>query len=143
MAEMRRSVALAEQPCFPSGMPQRNYIISSNILDIHFVFNILCDLNFPFGRSFMTDLRRYAIEALESLAIFALFFITSIVADCLCRIWPQSNIMVIIKIVAWIISALGAICCIGLVVRNTIVFLTYLIKGPPRETSIPGEGGSE
>lgn len=85
----------------------------------------------------------YAIQAFAGLVLFGLFFVTSIGADWLCNIWPQISLMIMCKIIAWIISVLGGLCCIALVVRNTIVFIKFLIKGPPKETSgqkVAGEG---
>ena len=54
--------------------------------------------------------------------------------------------MIMFKIVAWIISALGGLCCIALVIRNTFVFMKFIFKGPPQGTSGPGvadEGGGK
>lgn len=160
----RRYVAVAERAYSFRAIP-------TTILDAHFIVNILSDVYsyLPSGRYSMTDQENqggktldeeiyklshdtakqliiYAFQAFASLAIFALFVVTVIGADRLCSIWPQISIMVMIKVVAWIISALGAICCIGLVVRNTIVFIKFLLKGPPQGTSGPkvaGEGRIE
>jgi hypothetical protein len=54
--------------------------------------------------------------------------------------------MIMVRIVAWIISGLGAICCIALVVRNTISFIRFLQKSPPQgisEPEVSGEGRVE
>ena len=82
------------------------------------------------------QLKVYTIQTFASLAIFALFVVTSITADWLCGIYPQVRIMMMFKIVAWIISALGGICCIILVVRNAIFFIKFLFK-VPRQVKAP------
>lgn len=88
------------------------------------------------------QLIKYAIQAFAGLVLFGLFFFTSVGAELLCRIWPEISIMIIIKIVAWSISALGGLCCIAFVVRNTILlFMKFLKKGPPQETSVPNVAG--
>ena len=45
------------------------------------------------------QLIKYAIQAFESLVLFGLFFFTSVVAELLCRFWPEISIMIIIKII--------------------------------------------
>lgn len=82
----------------------------------------------------LEQLIKYAIQAFAGLVLFGLFFFASLGVYRLCDTWPEISIMVMIKAVAWFISILGAICCIALVVRNTIVFIKYLIKGPPQGT---------
>ncbi len=89
----------------------------------------------------LDQLKVYTIQTFASLAIFALFVVTSIAADWLCGIYPQVRIMMMFKIVAWIISALGGFCCVALVFRNTIFFIKFLKKGPPQET--PGQEAAE
>ena len=87
------------------------------------------------------QLIKYAIRTFGGLVLFALFVVASIAAEWLCTIWPESSIMIIIKIVAWIISALGGLLCIALVVNNTILFLKFLFKSPPEETSVTNAAG--
>ena len=95
------------------------------------------------AREALEQLIIYAIQAFASLILFGLFFATSVAADWLCSAWSQTSIIIMCKIVSWIISALGGLCCIALVIRNTIAFIKFLIKGPPQETSgqkTTGEG---
>lgn len=87
------------------------------------------------------QLKVYTIQAFASLAIFTLFVVTSIAADWLCGIYPQVRIMIIFKIVAWTLSALGAFCCIALVVRNTFGFIKFLFKDFQQETSGQKDAG--
>jgi len=148
MGKMIRSLALDVPLRFFCATSQKNYITSPIILGTHPGYHRLCDLlYFPKGRIFMTDheergrahdvlvqLRIYAIQAFAGLAVFGLFFLTSIGAYLICTIWPEISIMIMIKIVSWLISALGGFCCIALVVRNTIDFIKFLFKVPPRGT---------
>lgn len=76
---------------------------------------------------------KYTAETFSALAIFAIFVATSILGDRLSRSVGEFGI--VLKIVNWIISVLGGLSCIALVVRNTIVFIKFLFKGPPQETS--------
>ena len=96
--------------------------------------------------SLLKQLKIYTIQAFASLAIFVLFLATSILADWICSIYPQVRIMIMFKIVAWIISVCGAICCITLMIRNTIVLIKFLLRVPPQETpsqEVSNEGREE
>lgn len=83
----------------------------------------------------LEQLKIYTIQTFASLAVFGLFLVTSICTNWLSNIWPQTGIMMTSKIIAWIISALGGLCCIASVIRSSIDFIKFLIKGPPQETS--------
>lgn len=85
----------------------------------------------------LEQLIKFAIQAFAGLVLFALFFFASLGVYFLCETWPEISILVMVKVVAWIISAFGGFCCIALVVRNTIVFVKFLIKGPPQNTPGP------
>jgi hypothetical protein len=78
-------------------------------------------------------LKRYAIEALISLLIFLIFIGTSLVAEYIAR--RTGGFGVVFRIIGWSISACGALCCICLVARNTIVFLSFLITDDLEEKS--------
>jgi hypothetical protein len=111
MGKMISSVALAVRPCFISGIPQRNYIISPIILDTHFAYHILCESIFPFGRAFMTDqtkakinarrvlLKKYSYDLLFSLGIFVVFAVVFVVCEIVAGVAGQFGIL--IRIVGW------------------------------------------
>lgn len=89
------------------------------------------------------QLIKYAIQALVGLGIFIIFVVTSIVIYLFARY--TGSLGILIRIVGWTISVLGAICCVALILRNTFVFIKYLIKSmikrPPRETSVQENAG--
>lgn len=146
MANRRRCIAV----------PLRAYSfrnVQLIILDTHFISHILCKLNFPIGRVFMTDqedhveeqreeekksetrhqareeleqLKIHAIVSIGSLVAFVVFGFTLIVANLLSNIWPQVGM--ILRIVAWPITICGAICCVSVVLTSVVRFLRYLIK---------------
>jgi len=76
----------------------------------------------------------YVIQSFTGLLLFGLFYAASVIAYWISNLWPEISIMMMVRIVSWIILTLGAICCIALVVRNTIVFIRFLFKGSLRET---------
>ena len=86
-------------------------------------------------RTLLEQLQIYIVQLFAGLVLFGVFVATSIVVEFLGRIAGRFDIL--FGIVGWYISACGAICCITLIVRNTIVFIKFLIKGPPQETSRP------
>ena len=144
--------------------PARAYFfraIPTITLDTHLIGHILSDICIPKvkGRYFMTDgenqgdetldasrtsavrsqareqleqLKVYLIVAIGSFGAFVVFALTLMGARLLSNVWPEVGM--ILKIVAWPVTVLGAICCIGLVVRNTVDFIKFLFKGPPEET---------
>lgn len=83
------------------------------------------------------QLESYVVEALAGLIIFVVFVISSMLIELLSRAWAEVGMMIICKIVARMVSGMGAICCIALVVRNTIVFIKFLMKRDPEQG--PGE----
>lgn len=145
------------------GIPQEKHIIAPIILDTHPGYHILRYLlYFLKGRAFMTDqeeqgdkpketstisevwvavrerrelLKTYAIDAIVGIVIFLVFVGATMVVELVARITGQFGIL--IRIVGWSISALGAICGIGLAIRNAYDFIKLLFKGPPQETSRP------
>jgi len=163
MVDQRRCAALHLPANSLRGIPQKKYIISPILLDTHSVSGTLWHSYFPKGRAFMTDqnpsttsmwrrlidetceileqLIKYGIQAFAALGLFGLFFLTSLGADCLCNTCPQISIMIMVKIVAWIISALGGFCCIALVFRNSVDFIKFLLKGSREET--PGRENTD
>ena len=78
-------------------------------------------------------LKTYAIDAIVGVVIFLIFVGTSIVVEFIARITGQFGIL--IRIVGWSISSLGAICGIGLAIRNAYDFLKLLLKSPPKLTT--------
>ncbi|MCK4791080.1 MAG: caspase family protein, partial [Desulfobacteraceae bacterium] len=78
---------------------------------------------------------KYVTETFVAIVTFAMFVGISIGAHWLYTVWPGISIMIMVKVVAWVISVLGGLCCIALVVRSTIIFIKFLLKGPLQKTS--------
>ena len=156
MGKMIRSLALEVPLRFFCATSQKNYIKFPFILDTHFVYHILCDLIFLNGRVFMTNgtksviherrdlLKVYAYDAFLGLGIFVIFAFTSIVVEYIATVIGQFGILfgIVLRIVGWSISIIGAICGISLAIRNAYDFLKLLIKGSPKEKS-GSKGASE
>lgn len=84
-------------------------------------------------------LKIYANDAFVGLGIFIIFVVTSIVIYFVARY--TGPIGILIKIVGWTISALGAICSINFAIRNACDFIKLLWTGSPKETSHPENAG--
>lgn len=91
-----------------------------------------CQLINHWVKETLEQIVRYAILTVAGLVLFGLFALASMGAERLCNIWPQSDVMILVKIFAWVISIFGLICGISLLIRNTCDFLKFLIKGPPQ-----------
>lgn len=75
----------------------------------------------------------YANDALIGLGIFFIFVATSIVIHFVAKYTGPLEFL--IRIVGWIISALGVICSISFAIKNAYDFIKLLWKGFPKETS--------
>jgi hypothetical protein len=141
------------------GQPLKNIVQNNCVLVAieDFVKYTLHDSHLLIGREFMKDrekygdekidvagrpsanqaweqLKIYTIEAIQSVAVFFVFVATSILVALVAKITGPIGVLIII--VAWSISILGAICCIALVYRNTKYFLKFLFTSPPKKTPI-------
>ena len=77
-------------------------------------------------------LKIYAMDSLIGWGVFVVFVATSIIIHFVASIAGPLGIL--IRIVGWTISALGAICGISLTIRNFYDFIKFMIKGPPERT---------
>ncbi len=142
MSEILSTKALAVRPCLVCCAQREKRIVFPIILDTSDISHILQNLYLFKGRvhimgkssSTMLEifilLVRYLIEAIESVVIFGIFVITSMAINWIGE--RAGGIGILLKVVGWSISVCGAICCITLIIRNTIVFIKFLIKGPPQ-----------
>jgi len=151
------------------GQPLQNIVQNNCVLVAieGFVKYTLYDSHLLIGREFMKDrekygdekidvvgrpsanqaweqLKIYTIETIQSVAVFVVFVATSILVSLVAKFAGPIGVLIII--VAWSISVLGAICCITLVFRNTIFFLKYLFTSSPKKTpsqEVADEGRNE
>lgn len=74
----------------------------------------------------LEQLKVYLIVAIGSFGAFLVFALTLVGARLLSDIWP--DVGMILRIVAWPVTILGAICCIAAVFASVVRFLWYLKK---------------
>ena len=133
-------------------IPSKKFITSPIFLDILSVYSIIYNLSSTKKwRVVMNENLRQLwweciIDNLWGLFLFFVFVVTSMLIELLARSAEQFGLLfsLLIRIVGWIMSLSGAICCAGLVIRNTCDFIKYLRgKCPPDVGNVSQDlGGS-